>query len=270
MLQSITQARQQASDIPDTGKLEPGSTVHTGYTGRPRFEINAEFLSSALQLRGVSELSSIIGCSPRTIRRRALELGIAIPGPSVFVTQQREDGSLSSIRNLQVPPVTGPSDEFLDNVIKQVLDTSPNFGRRLITGHLLALGVEVSRARIQASYARVHGPSIFLGSRGVQRRTYNVAGPNSLCHHDGQHGLIRWKIVIHGFIDGYSRFVTGIRAHNNNRAQSVFNLFMDLVRVHGLPSRVRGDHGGENIDVAEYMELVRGVERGSYIWGRSV
>jgi len=81
-------------------------------------------------------------------------------------------------------------------------------------------------------------------------------------------GLIRWKIVVHAFIDGYSRFITGIRAHNNNWAETVLQLFQDLVKEHGLPSRVQGDHGGENVLVAEFMEQARGLERGSYIWGR--
>lgn len=81
-------------------------------------------------------------------------------------------------------------------------------------------------------------------------------------------GLIRYKIVVHGFIDGKSRFVTGIRAHNNNRAETVFQLFLELVTEHGLPSRLRGDHGGENVLVARYMEETRGADRGSYIWGR--
>ena len=76
--------------------------------------------------------------------------------------------------------------------------------------------------------------------------------------------------MVHGFIDGYSRFITGIRAHNNNRAETVLKLFEDLVGQHGLPSRVRGDHGGENILVAQYMEDRRGSDRGSYIWGRYV
>ena len=81
-------------------------------------------------------------------------------------------------------------------------------------------------------------------------------------------GLIRWKFVIHCFVDGYSRFVTGIRVHPNNRAASVLQLFLASVRRHGIPSRVRGDHGTENLRVAEWMEHVRGVSRGSYIWGR--
>lgn len=81
-------------------------------------------------------------------------------------------------------------------------------------------------------------------------------------------GLIWWRIVIHAFIDGFSRFVTGVRASNNNRAETVLSLFLDIIEEHGLPSRVRGDHGTENLHVAAYMEEARGLGRGSYIWGR--
>ncbi|KAG2157551.1 hypothetical protein DEU56DRAFT_750619 [Suillus clintonianus] len=43
-----------------------------------------------------------------------------------------------------------------------------------------------------------------------------------------KHGLIWWKIMIHGFIDGYSQYITGLRAHNNNHAQTVLELFQDI------------------------------------------
>jgi hypothetical protein len=76
-------------------------------------------------------------------------------------------------------------------------------------------------------------------------------------------GLIRYKIVIHCFIDGKSRFVTGIHAHNNNQAQTVLDLFLKAVDAHGLPSRVRGDHGTENVLVTACMEECHGLERGS-------
>lgn len=81
-------------------------------------------------------------------------------------------------------------------------------------------------------------------------------------------GLIRYGIVIHGFIDGYSRLIVGLRASNNNTAETVLNLFLAAVLVYGVPARLRGDHGTENISVAAWMEEHRGLRRGSYIWGR--
>jgi hypothetical protein len=48
----------------------------------------------------------------------------------------------------------------------------------------------------------------------------------------------------------------------------VADLFHSARQVHGTPSRVRGDHGVENLDVAAFMESNYGIERGSYIWGR--
>ncbi|KAF7342954.1 hypothetical protein MVEN_01725400 [Mycena venus] len=92
----------------------------------------------------------------------------------------------------------------------------------------------------------------------IRCRTYNVPGPNSLWHHDGQHALIRWCIVIHGFIDGYSRLITGLLASNNNRAQTVLDLFLLATAIYGVLSRVRGDHGVENLLVAAWMEAYHG------------
>lgn len=56
----------------------------------------------------------------------------------------------------------------------------------------------------------------------------------------------------------------------DNKGQSVLNLFQHGVQEFGLPSRVRGDRGTENIATAEYMIDKRGLNRGSFIVGRSV
>jgi hypothetical protein len=72
--------------------------------------------------------------------------------------------------------------------------------------------------------------------------------------------------VIHGFIDGYSRLITGLRASDNNLASTVLDLFLNAVAVYGVPSRLRGDHGVENLLVAAWMLENLGLRR--YIWGR--
>jgi hypothetical protein len=64
--------------------------------------------------------------------------------------------------------------------------------------------------------------------------------------------------------------ITGIRASTNNRASTVLDVFLHAVERYGPPSRVRGDRGGENKDVAVYMIMRKGLKRGSYLWGSYV
>jgi hypothetical protein len=80
--------------------------------------------------------------------------------------------------------------------------------------------------------------------------------------------MIRWKIITHCFVDGFSRTIVGIHAVNNNRSDTVLQLFQDAVNIFGRPSRVRGDYGVENVGVALDQEAANGIGRGSYIFGR--
>jgi hypothetical protein len=61
-----------------------------------------------------------------------------------------------------------------------------------------------------------------------------------------------------------------LRASDNNFASTVLQLFLDASGVYGIPLRLRGDHGTENLLVAAWIEEFRGTQRGSYIWGRLV
>lgn len=97
-----------------------------------------------------------------------------------------------------------------------------------------------------------------------------MKGPNSLWHIDGNHKLIPWRFVVHGCIDGYSRTIIYLECVTNNLSSTVLQLFIEGTHKFGLPSRVRGDHGTENTQVAEYMVNTRGENRGSFIAGRSV
>lgn len=59
-----------------------------------------------------------------------------------------------------------------------------------------------------------------------------------------------------------------MRANNNNRKETVLEVFLPATERYGWPSRMRGDHGVENGSCADAMEEKRGPGRGSYIWGR--
>ena len=89
-------------------------------------------------------------------------------------------------------------------------------------------------------------------------------------HLDGNHKLIRWKLVIHGAIDGYSRLITYLKCSSNNCSETVLTCFVEGVQEFGMPSRIRTDHGGENVCVWGFMEHNRGSGRNSFIAGRSV
>ena len=82
----------------------------------------------------------------------------------------------------------------------------------------------------------------------------------------------RWRFVVHGAIDGYSRLPVFLKCSSNNRADTVLDYFMEAIETYGIPLRVRTDLGGENFGVATFMWTLpnRGPETNSVIMGRSV
>ena len=86
---------------------------------------------------------------------------------------------------------------------------------------------------------------------------------------DSHHKLIRWRMVTHGAIDGYSRLIVYLHCSNNNKASTVYQYFLSAVQKYSLPSRVRSDQGLENVHVAQHMIEKRGLQRRSMITGSS-
>ena len=62
-----------------------------------------------------------------------------------------------------------------------------------------------------------------------------------------------WRLVIHGGIDGFSRMPVFLKCSKNKRSSTVLECFQIAVTHYVLPSRVRCDKGGENVDVAWVM-----------------
>lgn len=227
--------------------------------GRPSIEIDAAWLHHAVMIQGLSlaSIARALNISPDTVSANAQRLG------------------LEPMRTRQ-SKWTEEDQRAMEQGIWDYVQEVPQAGLGFVIGNLRTKGILFTFDRVREYMQLLTAAR--LGSAGVETsfknlqmelpRVYSVAGPNSLWHHDGQHGLVKHGIVIHAFIDGFSRHLTAIAAHTNNRAATVTALFKTAVQEYGFPSRVRGDRGGENVGVAAVMEEARGQGRGSYLWGK--
>ena len=224
--------------------------VHNSRVGRPRYEITFDQLSFLVgENFNTPRIAECLGVSVSTVRRRLRDNGIWL------------DESYSYI-----------SDAQLDQLIINIRSHFPRIGCRQMRAMLEAdHNVRIQRHRVRMAMRRVDpaGAAIRWSEVHVRRR-YNVYGANALWHIDTHHSLIRWRLVIAGGIDGYSRLISYLQCFDNNRASTVVQCFYQSTRQYGFPSRVRSDRGGENYLVSVLMCMVRGTNRGSLIAGRSV
>lgn len=164
--------------------------MHTGRRGRPRIEIDENFLAFALDLRGPTGIAPVTQTSGRTVRRRALDYGLLEPAAPVYMDHtDPATGDTRRTYTSTTAPVSILTDAELDDTMHHILEVFPAFGRRMIQGYLRQMGERVPTERVRQSYSRVHGPPVSYNNTPTGRQVYRVAGPNSLSHHDGQHGL---------------------------------------------------------------------------------
>ena len=218
--------------------------------GRPALEVHEDQLTFLLEHNfKVTDIAAMFGCSTRTIHRRIRDFGIC-------------HDRYSDIADAQ-----------LDALVVDIATRVPACGIRYTQSVLRAEGVFIQRDRVRESLHRVDPEGLAARRRrALRRREYSVATPNELWHIDGYHKLVRWKLVVHGGIDGFSRVPVYLNVAPNNKADTVLHAFSQAVGRYGLPLRVRADRGGENFGVARYMlqHPQRGQRNESFIMGRSV
>ncbi|XDV26349.1 hypothetical protein PO909_030093 [Leuciscus waleckii] len=219
--------------------------------GRPAVEIPDEAIEGYLMYGlKVKDIAALYGVSRWTVHRRMQQCGLRV-------------SELYS----------GINDTELDRLVLEIQREHPQCGYRMMRAFLQASGHLIQFVRVRDSLQRVdpEGTRLrALANRTLHRRQYSVPAPNCMWHIDGNHKLIRWRFVIHGGIDGFSRLIVYLNAATNNNATTVLDAFLRAVSQFGLPSRVRSDKGGENIEVAHVMIQHRGENRNSHITGRSV
>lgn len=217
--------------------------------GRPRIGIsNQQLLLLSRHDFQLSDMAALLNCSVRTVQRRLAEHG---------VSRRQRYSTLS--------------DAEIDDQVSVIQSMHPNSGYRMIGGIFRSAGQIVQRRRIREALHRVDpvGSERRL-TRALHRRVYNVSSPNALWHIDTNHKLVRWRFVVHGLIDGFSRAVLHLHVAGNNKASTALNYFQQSVERYGLPCRVRSDMGGENTLVAQFMLHHPSRGPGCMITGRSV
>ena len=113
-------------------------------------------------------------------------------------------------------------------------------------------------------------------SRRLERRTYNVPGPNYIWHIDGYDKLKPFGLCISGCIDGFSRKVLWLNIYKtNNNPNIIGGYYLEAVKEYGGCARiVRGDFGTENGLVRDFQNFLRRSDNGelaarAYIDGSS-
>ncbi|KAH9922729.1 uncharacterized protein B0H18DRAFT_879111 [Fomitopsis serialis] len=182
---------------------------HTGGRGRPRYVIDRDWLAWAYQQRSTSGIAQFLQVSRTVVRNALLEYGIAEPQASPFplvqssseTSEPHEEGAdddlLHPVRawppesQPQVASYTGPlstlTDSELDDLIFRLRQHYIRAGLAMLDGMLRRLGHRIPRTRIRESLLRIDPVHRVFERIRIRRRKYQVAGPNALWHHDGQH-----------------------------------------------------------------------------------
>ena len=190
-------------------------TIRTGGRGRPRIAIDPDFLRWAYSHRSTSGIARFLHVGRQTVRNELLAYGIAerqdnpFAVPTIDADANEEILQYDDFLNPDIPvpthiPVdatnqpivsfTGPlstlSDDAVDNLILQLRSHFRRAGISMLDGMLRRLGHHLPRERIRESLMRIDPVQRVFQRIRIRRRVYSVPGPNSLWHHDGQHGMI--------------------------------------------------------------------------------
>lgn len=182
----LSRTYEQYSDERNVEIPELVTIVRTGKRGRPGRAINLDFLCEAVSTQReikLRDLASILGVHRNTLR-----------------AYMKRKNVLKEYSNI--------SNEDLDILLRVFKEKIPDAGLRYVVGFLRKHGLRVQQRRVVSSLKRIDSLGRKLRQHKIIKRVkYSVKRPNALWHLDGHHKLIRWGIVLHGFVDGFSRTV---------------------------------------------------------------
>jgi hypothetical protein len=216
---------EETLDASHYGHPEIVQTTQTGNRGRPRIHIDPVFLRWAYSQRTTSGIARFLHVGRSTVRNALIDYGITEPQSNPF-PNQIQDGSMEPgdfvedhlldpdlplptplsdeilasgngpVVDLPSPatvsftgPVSSILDSALDDLIRRLRSHYRRAGISMLDGMLRRLGHRIPRDRIRESLMRIDPIQRVFQCIRIRRRVYSVPGPNSLWHHDGQHGM---------------------------------------------------------------------------------
>ncbi|KAF8185877.1 hypothetical protein K438DRAFT_1836458 [Mycena galopus ATCC 62051] len=219
----------KAVDASHHGRPVIVQTIRSGGPGRPRIHIDPDFLQWAYGQRPTAG----IRVGRTTARNALLEYGIAKPQQSPFYQPDalsasanadptNNDANKNVFPDVLDPDLPNPSGDFpaeveelaassqptasftgpmsdisdddLDMLLLRLRTHYQQAGLSMLNGMLHQLGHRIAIERIRQSLLHIDPVWQIFECICIRRRDYCILGPNSLWHHDGQHGLICWGI----------------------------------------------------------------------------
>ena len=197
-------------------------TVCTGCTGWPPIYIDPDFLQWVYAHQSTSGISQFLHVSWWTVQNALLNYGIAESQDNPFILPGEgleEESFQDPLRNPNIPETTNNSvdtlgaqlsnftdlrsigltvsftgplltlcDDVLDTLILQLRAHFRQAGISMLDGMLRRSGYHLPRHRIRESLMRIDPVHRVFQHIRICCQVYSVPGPNSLWHHDGQHG----------------------------------------------------------------------------------
>ena len=113
-------------------------------------------------------------------------------------------------------------------------------------------GFAVEKDSVRLALKELDPEGVALRSRHkLRRRKYYVKGSNNISHLDGNDKLKPYGFSIHGCVGGFSRkmFWLKLSSSNKNPSEIAYYYINTVLKVGGVPMRMRANRGVENTTV---------------------
>jgi len=169
--------------------------------------------------------------------------------------------------------------DVTDYIESQLIGSGSSIGYRQMHQRCLIHGLRVSRRNVSYILQVLDPLGVETRRRNcLRRRLYYSQGPNWVWHIDGYDKLKPYGFSIHGAIDGYSRKILWLDIFQSNKDPSqICSAYVEsIININGIPRKVIGDRGSENVYVAASQRFLRRNQddgmagQNSFTYGRSV